>query len=58
MAFFMEVGNWSTTSTYFNHAWVQWGYRGLVQGFRRVNLGSQGEFWSFPNDKKQSGINH
>lgn len=43
MAFFMDAGNFSTASTLTNHAWVQWGYRGLYQGYRRLNLGTQGK---------------
>lgn len=43
MAVFVAPGNWSTTTAYLNHAWVQWGYRGLYQGFRRVYLSSQSE---------------
>jgi len=43
MAFFLDCGNWSETSTYLNHAWLQWGTRGLYQGFRRVHLGTQGK---------------
>ncbi|KAI9744748.1 MAG: hypothetical protein M1818_001673 [Claussenomyces sp. TS43310] len=38
---FMDAGNWSETSTIMNHAWVQWGYRGLYQGFRRIIFGTQ-----------------
>ncbi|KKY22648.1 putative extracellular serine-rich [Phaeomoniella chlamydospora] len=41
MAMFMSSGNWSTTATYCNHIWVQWGYRGLYQGRRRLFLGTQ-----------------
>lgn len=43
MAFFIEAGNFSTTSTVLDHIWVQWGYRGLYPGYRRINLGTQGE---------------
>lgn len=48
MVFFLAVGEWSTTSTYLGHAWVNWGYRGTYQGYRRIYLGTQG---------KDSGIN-
>ncbi|RDW68152.1 hypothetical protein BP6252_09548 [Coleophoma cylindrospora] len=41
MAFFLGVGNWSTTSTYLGHAWVHWGYRGTYPGYRRINLQTQ-----------------
>lgn len=43
MAYFLDSGNWSETSAYLNHAWVQWGTRGLYQGYRRAHLGTQGE---------------
>lgn len=43
MAMFMNTGNWSSTCTYLSHAWIQWGTRGLYQGYRRINLGTQGE---------------
>lgn len=42
MAFFVDVGNWSTTSTVLGHMWVQWGYRGLYQGYRRIHVQTQG----------------
>jgi len=45
MAFFIEAGNFSTTSAVLNHMWVQWGYRGLYPGYRRINLGTQGELF-------------
>jgi hypothetical protein len=41
MAIFMDAGNWSETTSYLNHAWVQWGTRGLYQGYRRVYLSTQ-----------------
>lgn len=41
MAIFLDVGNWSTTSTMLGHMWVQWGYRGLYQGYRRINVQTQ-----------------
>ena len=43
MAFFVETGNWSVTSAYLNHAWVQWGTRQMYQGLRRIYLGTQGK---------------
>lgn len=44
MATFIDVGNWSTTSTMIGHMWIQWGYRGMYQGYRRINLGTQGKY--------------
>ncbi|KAK4994365.1 hypothetical protein LTR66_005590 [Elasticomyces elasticus] len=41
MAFFIEGGNFSETSTVLNHMWIQWAYRGLYPGFRRINLQTQ-----------------
>ncbi|KAK5011639.1 hypothetical protein LTR28_010810 [Elasticomyces elasticus] len=41
MAFFIEGGNFSETSTVLNHVWIQWAYRGLYPGFRRINLQTQ-----------------
>ncbi|KXS21755.1 hypothetical protein M427DRAFT_107155 [Gonapodya prolifera JEL478] len=36
MAFFLAFGSWSATSSLLNHVWLQWGTRGLYQGFRRT----------------------
>ncbi|KAJ3112952.1 hypothetical protein HDU96_003953 [Phlyctochytrium bullatum] len=36
MSFFMPFGSWSATSLAVSHLWVQWGTRGLYNGFRRV----------------------
>lgn len=44
MASFISMGNWSMTCTYLGHAWVQWGYRGLYQGYRRVYMQTQGNY--------------
>ncbi|KAL3422761.1 hypothetical protein PVAG01_06917 [Phlyctema vagabunda] len=41
MAFFLNVGNWSEASTVLGHAWINWGYRGTIQGYRRIYLGTQ-----------------
>lgn len=43
MAFFIDAANFSATSTLLNHVWVQWGYRGLYSGYRRLNLQTQGQ---------------
>lgn len=47
MAYFIGAGNFSETSTLLNHVWVQWGYRGLYQGYRRINLQTQGTHYYF-----------
>lgn len=41
MALFVTAGNWSMTNTYLSHAWLQWGTRGIVQGFRRIYMQTQ-----------------
>ncbi|KAH8591153.1 hypothetical protein B0O99DRAFT_551159 [Bisporella sp. PMI_857] len=32
---------WSTTSTFLQHAWIHWATRGLYTGYRRINLNTQ-----------------
>lgn len=42
MVFFIGFAtDWSSTSTFLSHAWIQWATRGLYAGFRRVYFGTQ-----------------
>lgn len=42
MVFFISFGtDWSTTSNFLQHVWIQWATRGLYAGYRRVYLETQ-----------------
>jgi hypothetical protein len=48
MVFFLTGGSWSQTTMYLSHVWFQWGYRGLISGFRRVGLNMQSRPFLYP----------
>jgi hypothetical protein len=47
MVFFLTGGSWSQTTMYLSHVWFQWGYRGMISGFRRVGLNMQSRSLTF-----------
>jgi len=42
MVFFTSFAtDWSATSNFLQHAWIHWVTRGVYQGYRRINFGTQ-----------------